>query len=702
MAVVLGNPEPYAGCCTTTSSSPASRITACRVRTLADSVLGRGCCACSRCPTTTFAATMCSRCSPALRCSTATAPSAAVAWERISHATRVCRAARPSGRRGSQHYRGGLDARPVAEGAEWAAPAARGPASWRGSSRASPIDIARAPARGRSSRSGRTPSCRWIGSDDGVRSAGRRSSRKPPVRVEPAVDRLGGLDPVEASPTLEVFRRSLALELDAARDRVGRLGEGLLVGLRRVWRSAWSSIGSWVCGLAEGVFPAPPSDDPLLADADRGALEVSSRSKRRPRRRRSTRAACRARQHHRRAARMCFPRGDLRRNTEHVPSRFLLDTVEALSGTSARFVTPGRRAVVHDGSVVRARSHSCAVPRDPSRARVRAALAGDAGSRPCPTFARVASSAARARARRSPGSTATSPISVPRSRGAEPAAPPDIAISATRLETWVQCPHAYFTRYLLHVQADRAAGGAVAAVATRPGQHRARQPRRFLTELDRRRRRGQPWSAEHRERLHEILAQSAATTIEASGLGGRRLLWARARPRAPRAARHLPRLRRRLPHRQAGRHDRDRAPVRSCRERPSSGRDQLHRRPQCAARRVDRPRRPLRRRPPLGHRLQERFELVTTRSCLRRRSAASRAGCCSSRSIRTPARTIVGPGADSPSTLVLVRAPCPEETPWLHGRRRVEQALDRRCSVIVDGIDAGHFPLRPRSPASSS
>src|SRR5262249_30800201 len=78
-------------------------------------------------------------------------------------------------------------------------------------------------------------------------------------RVEAVIDRLGTLDAVDAKPTLDVFRRTFELELDAARDLVGRLGEGLLAGpvglalgvdLDRVW----------MCGLAEGVFPAVPHD----------------------------------------------------------------------------------------------------------------------------------------------------------------------------------------------------------------------------------------------------------------------------------------------------------------------------------------------------------------------------------------------------------------------------------------------------------
>ncbi len=150
-------------------------------------------------------------------------------------------------------------------------------------------------------------------------------------RVESALDRLAGLDTVEDAPTLDVFRRTFELELAAARDHVGRLGEGLLVG------SVGFALGVdlervFVCGLAEGVFPAPPRDDPLLADAERSVLngELPLRAERVDDDHRALLAALASTAGERV---LCFPRGDLRRSTERVPSRFLIDTVEVLTGT---------------------------------------------------------------------------------------------------------------------------------------------------------------------------------------------------------------------------------------------------------------------------------------------------------------------------------------------------------------------------------
>ncbi len=150
-------------------------------------------------------------------------------------------------------------------------------------------------------------------------------------KVEAALERLAGLDAVEPSPGLDVFRRTLELELDADLGRVGRLGEGILMGhvalglgldLDRVF----------VCGLVEGTFPAHVRDDSLLPDADRRATEGALPLR-----------AARVDDDHRRllaalaAARdarvLLLPRGDLRRTTDRMPSRFLLDTVEVLACT---------------------------------------------------------------------------------------------------------------------------------------------------------------------------------------------------------------------------------------------------------------------------------------------------------------------------------------------------------------------------------
>jgi ATP-dependent helicase/nuclease subunit B len=363
----------------------------------------------------------------------------------------------------------------------------------------------------------------------GVRSPGAAKGDQKrvatPARAMAAVDRLGGLDEVEEHPTLEVFRRSLALELDAARDRVGRLGEGVFVG------SAALALGVefdrvWVCGLAEGVFPAPPRDDPLLADADRDALagEMPKRSDRVADDQRALLAALASTTGPRV---MCFPRGDLRRSTEHVPSRFLLDTIEARSGERpVRAELPDEPWITEVPSFVHGLTHA-PFPPTLHELDVRAALVGDPRIAAVPVVARGLD---LVRARRSAAFTRFDGNLT--HLGAQLAerspASPDVSVSATRLETWAKCPYAYFVRYLLRARPVERPEEIVQLTPIDRGNVVHAALEEFLSELHGVAGVGRPWSVEHRARLHEILEERFAD-VEARGVAGRRLLWARQR-----------------------------------------------------------------------------------------------------------------------------------------------------------------------------
>ena len=149
---------------------------------------------------------------------------------------------------------------------------------------------------------------------------------------------------------------------------------------------------------------------------------------------------------------MCFPRGDLRRSTEHVPSRFLLDTVEALSGTRPL----GSALPVHEPwwttvpSFVHGLTHA-SFPATRHELDVRAALAHEPWIAAEPGLARAME---LTRARRSVAFTrfdGTLAHLEERIAARSPAAV-GVEVSATRLETWAKCPHAYFVNYLLRVK----------------------------------------------------------------------------------------------------------------------------------------------------------------------------------------------------------------------------------------------------------
>jgi ATP-dependent helicase/nuclease subunit B len=168
---------------------------------------------------------------------------------------------------------------------------------------------------------------RWI---TARRDAWPQVERDAADRVDAALDRLAGLDAAEPVTDLETFARALAAELDDDLGRVGRLGEGVLVG-----RPA-SVVGVdldvvIVLGMAEGLTPTRPREDSLLPDVARRVVDDQLR----PRDDRvgvehrhllATLAAA-----HRRRV-LVFPRGDLRRSAAHAPSRWLGDAAEQLHG----------------------------------------------------------------------------------------------------------------------------------------------------------------------------------------------------------------------------------------------------------------------------------------------------------------------------------------------------------------------------------
>ena len=648
------------------------------VRTLADSVLGRSLLRLLALPDHDFRrddvfALLAG--APVLDGNGKEAP--AVAWERISRDGRRRAKASRSGRRGSRTTRRVSPTTTSPTATRRVSRPRRAPS--RSSSAALADDLARAPGTwSELARWAHGLVARWIGTE-ATRAGWSEFEQEAARRVDAAVERLGTLDAVEARPTLEVFRRSLALELDAARDRVGRLGEGVLVG------SAALALGVeldrvWVCGLAEGVFPAPPRDDPLLSDADRGALagELPLRADRIANDQRALLAALASTSGDRT---LCFPRGDLRRNTEHVPSRFLLDTIEALGGVRE---LPSDPATAPWYTVVPSFLHGLtqrAVPGHPARARrARRARAGAAHrGRP--------GGRARHRARAVAPQPGVHPLRrqplAPRRRARrqEPVRARRRTCRRPASKTWVKCPHAYFVQLPAPRAADRPARGAHPALAARQGQHRARHarrvPRRSCTASPGV---GRPWPRR---------APRAAPRAAARGVRRDRGARARRPPaavgagaaRAARAARRVPRLRRR-------RTAPSTAPTRS---RPSS---------RSAARGSEHP--PIEITCSDGRSVRiigsidrvdrfadGRLAVIDYKSgstssytkLVARRSVARRAGCCSSRSTRTRrARTLAGGPARAGARVVLVRAARAEEAARLHRRRRGRGRARRRAA----------------------
>jgi RecB family exonuclease len=276
--------------------------------------------------------------------------------------------------------------------------------------------------------------------------------------VDAALDRLAGLDAAEPGTDLATFRRALAAELDDDLGRVGTLGAGVLVG------TTASAFGVdldvvVVLGMAEGLTPTRPREDSLLPDAARRSVagQLRPRDQRAGVEHRHLLAALAAARTRRI---LVFPRGDLRRSAEHAPSRWLADAVERRDGrrtlpASAPWldVVPsfaGRMRTVH----VPATARQYAL-------RALASAAAEGGHRPVGVLRRhpvVAADDDLARAAEVVRQRAAGDFGrfTGRLTGAAAqlvaARAANAAVSATALEQYLECPHAYLVRHVLRVQ----------------------------------------------------------------------------------------------------------------------------------------------------------------------------------------------------------------------------------------------------------
>jgi ATP-dependent helicase/nuclease subunit B len=327
-------------------------------------------------------------------------------------------------------------------------------------------------------------------------------------RLEAALERLSSLDGIDDPPSLDVFRRTLELELDADLGRVGRFGEGVLVGPLSFAVGLELDL-IIVLGMAEGTLPAAVHDDSLLPDGERRLTdgELPLRREGVGREQRRLLAALAAADRHL----LCAPRGDLRSSSERVPSRWLVDLPawSAAPGGGPEHVPSFAHAVTH-----------VQFPATEQEYRLRAGAGRDpiveAGSRVV-------------RARRSRDFTRfdgnLAGVAVP--------SPLDEVVSSTRLESWAECPFAYFVNHLLHVDPvedpaqlltisawDRGSlvheilQSFVDDVLARPAEHRPPP--------------GQPWSPADHSRMRE-LAERVCDDYEERGLTGRPVFWRRER-----------------------------------------------------------------------------------------------------------------------------------------------------------------------------
>ena len=151
------------------------------------------------------------------------------------------------------------------------------------------------------------------------------------ARVVDALTRFAALDDMEPEPSSAVFLRALRSELDVARSRKGRFGEGVMYG------PLSSAVGHdldavFIVGCAEGLLPIPRRDDAILPDRVRKLAldQLELKTARIHHQHREFLTALAAAPHGART--LVFPRGDLRSSRHALPSRWLLYTASSLAG----------------------------------------------------------------------------------------------------------------------------------------------------------------------------------------------------------------------------------------------------------------------------------------------------------------------------------------------------------------------------------
>ena len=257
--------------------------------------------------------------------------------------------------------------------------------------------------------------------------------------VQGSLDRLERLDGIAEPCTRLVFANTLDAELESAPGRVGRIGVGLHVGpLSFAVGQPFDVLV--VVGATEGLLPAPPPPEALLGDSDRqltdGALALNADSADEQRAQLWAALAGAGR------VVLVAPRGDLRATALRQQSRWTTELAAALPATTRS--VPSFAAGLADA----------AFPATHTQHRIRALVhagrsgVGFADNSLVKSIEALRAGSAMLAARAShafteyDGNLAGLPIE----------AFGDRAVSPTRLEAWVSCPHAWFMRYVLNLQ----------------------------------------------------------------------------------------------------------------------------------------------------------------------------------------------------------------------------------------------------------
>lgn len=380
-------------------------------------------------------------------------------------------------------------------------------------------------------------------------------------RVEGVLDRLAELSAFEPRIDLAVMAHALAGELAQPHGRSGTEGSGIYVG-PLIGAVDVAPERVYIVGAAEGILPVRPQPDSLITAEERQALSgaLMRQADSTADQQRMVLAAQAG------ASERCtflVPRGDLRRSSEYVPSRWLAGLAQSLERAAGRSYFSGGyvgaeelRAAALDPDITRISEvpsylggvraaafpatdtefHSARLLRGPTRLE-------SAGAPPFDEPGFVAG-VEMERSRASSGFTRFDGNLASVIDRADAMAQ---TVAATRLETWAACPRRYLFEHLLGVRLVEEPEQIERLGPLQRGQLMHEVIDRFLTPLIAAREAAderidghideavrvppgpsRPASAEDRAELLAI-GSALADEVERRGLVGHRLLWERDR-----------------------------------------------------------------------------------------------------------------------------------------------------------------------------
>ncbi|MEV6283408.1 PD-(D/E)XK nuclease family protein [Kribbella sp. NPDC051770] len=347
------------------------------------------------------------------------------------------------------------------------------------------------------------------------------------VAVEGSLRGLSTLDELGTPASLSVLRDVLDLELQQSLPRIGTFGTGVLVA--PLSAAVGLSVDVvYVVGLAEDLYPGRLHEDALLPHHVREAAapELASARDRLDEKQRHLLAAFSAG-----SARVVasFPRGDLRRSSRRLPTRWLLGTLRDLSGDHALAATLWDQTSYGDRLLTSASyAGSLTTARMPATEQDWQVRAATAGLNLADSVVDGARSLLWARA----GDSFTRfDGNLSGVDGLPDYALEDRVASPTLLESYATCPHAYFVERLLQVEPLEAPEDLLVISPVQIGNLIHNSLDAFVSRLaGSLPGYGEPWTAEQRSLLLAIGADFA-DRFEAEGLTGHPRLWQRERLR---------------------------------------------------------------------------------------------------------------------------------------------------------------------------